>query len=113
MYPLVAIMACESARRTKDYIQHGCSVFETKNPISRPMSFWLEEDVWNYLKQNNVPYSSIYNLGYERTGCMFCLFGVHMEKENRSIRSDETIIWKNQGCLKNTTKPFNLFLKKR
>ena len=79
LHPIVAVMACESLRRLKDYMVYGCSLFETRHPISRPMSFWIEEDIWNYLKMYNVPYSSIYNLGYERTCCMFCLFGVHLE----------------------------------
>jgi 3'-phosphoadenosine 5'-phosphosulfate sulfotransferase (PAPS reductase)/FAD synthetase len=35
--------------------------------------------VWNYLEYYNVPYSEIYNKGYDRTGCMFCLFGLHYE----------------------------------
>jgi len=86
LHPIVAVMACESARRLKDYMIYGCSSFETKHPISRPMSFWVEQDIWDYLKTYNVPYSTIYNLGYERTGCMFCLYGVHLEKNNRFDR---------------------------
>ena len=38
-----------------------------------------------------IPYSKIYDMGYDRTGCMFCMFGVHLEKEpNRFQRMKET-----------------------
>jgi len=79
--PILGNMACESRRRTQEYLKVGCNAFEAKRPISRPLSFWLEEDIWNYIKTYNVPYSKIYDMGYDRTGCMFCMFGVHLEKE--------------------------------
>ena len=77
---MTGVMACESNLRQTDYMASGCLGFESKRPIGRPMSFWLEEDVWEYLKENNLPYSPIYDMGEKRTGCMFCMFGVHMEE---------------------------------
>ncbi len=54
---------------------------------SRPMMFWTEDDVWKYIKEENLKYSKIYDMGESRTGCMFCAFGSHMEKgENRFQR---------------------------
>lgn len=79
--PFIGTMAGDSNSRKITYLRYGCNSFETKRPISAPMSFWLEEDIWQYLKENNVPYSSIYDVGYTRTGCMFCMFGVHLESE--------------------------------
>ena len=38
--------------------------------------FWTEKDIWEYLKRYKVKYSTIYDKGYTRTGCMFCLFGI-------------------------------------
>lgn len=45
-----------------------------------------------YLRMTGIPYSSVYGeiveengrlttTGAKRTGCMFCMFGVHLEKE--------------------------------
>ena len=42
--------------------------------------FWKEEDVWEYIRKYDLQYSDIYNKGYDRTGCVFCMFGVHLEK---------------------------------
>ena len=49
--------------------------------MSTPLGFWLESDIWDYLKKYDVPYSKIYDMGYDRTGCMFCMFGVHLEDQ--------------------------------
>jgi 3'-phosphoadenosine 5'-phosphosulfate sulfotransferase (PAPS reductase)/FAD synthetase len=73
--------------------------------MSKPMSFWTEQDVLRYIKQFGLPYSAIYGeivpslkneellttTKYERTGCMFCMYGCHLEKEpNRFQKMKET-----------------------
>ncbi len=103
--PITAVMAIESSVRTQSWLRTGCNSFNTQKPMSKPMSFWTEQDVLHYLKKYNVPYSSIYgdivpspineNLltttKYARTGCMFCMFGCHLEKEpNRFQKMKET-----------------------
>ena len=77
----VGTMSYESLHRRNDYITYGCNAFKKNKPTSKPLSFWLEKDVWEYIKKYNVKYSAIYDKGYPRTGCMFCMFGVHLEKE--------------------------------
>ena len=37
--------------------------------------------MWEYIRRYNVPYSKIYDMGYERTGCTFCMFGAHLDTE--------------------------------
>lgn len=79
--PIVGTMAAESKTRRASYLQRGgCNQFDGPSKISAPMSAWLEADVWEYIKTRKLPYSKIYDLGYERTGCMFCPFGLHLEK---------------------------------
>ena len=77
---LIGVMASESETRLQEYLNYGCNAFDLKQPLGKPLSFWLEEDIWSYLKEYDVPYSRIYDMGEKRTGCMFCMFGVHMEK---------------------------------
>lgn len=87
LYPIVATMACESALRKSQWISDGCNAFESKRPISKPMSFWTEQDVLKYVKLFHIPYASIYGdiiyqggiyttTGLNRTGCMFCCYGI-------------------------------------
>jgi len=88
-HPIIGIMASESSHRQTLYLKTGCNAFDLKRPTSKPMSFWTDADVWGYLKDK--PYSSIYDKGFERTGCMFCMFGVHLEKGlNRFQRMQKT-----------------------
>jgi len=77
--PFIGIMAGESRYRNNSYQKEGCNIFNHKSPASRPIAFWTEQDVWDYLNNYNVSYSKIYDMGYHRTGCMFCMFGVHLE----------------------------------
>lgn len=90
--PIIATMASESVLRKKDWLEKGCNAFDNKNPISKPMSFWTEQDVLTYLKKVDIDYCPIYGdiieqdkklktTGLERTGCMFCMYGIQSEKE--------------------------------
>ena len=50
--PILGTMASESMQRTTSWIINGCNAFDLKNPQSRPISFWSENDVLLYLKTN-------------------------------------------------------------
>lgn len=113
--PFLATMAEESTLRQSNWIIHGCNAFDAKAPKSAPMSFWTEQDVLQYIKQNGIPIASVYGdivykdesgfeynnsltddgklytTGCNRTGCIFCAFGCHLEKEpSRFQRLKET-----------------------
>jgi 3'-phosphoadenosine 5'-phosphosulfate sulfotransferase (PAPS reductase)/FAD synthetase len=78
--PIIGTLAVDSQLRAKSYLKYGCNSFEEKYPKSQPLSFWIDMDIWTYLKLYKIPYSKIYDMGEKRTGCMFCMFGVHLEK---------------------------------
>ena len=101
--PMSGVMAAESDLREKEYLKHGgCNMFQLKNPMSMPLGFWTRQDALKYIKEFNIPYCSVYGDIIEtekgldttmekRTGCIFCMFGVHMEKgENRFQRMKTT-----------------------
>lgn len=90
-YPMTGMMAEESHNRRRQYFQQGCNAFDNKKPISWPMAFWTEKDIWEYFRKHEIPYCEIYDTGVTRTGCMFCMFGVHKEGDvNRFHRMKET-----------------------
>lgn len=90
--PFIATMAAESNLRKTEYLKKGCNSFDSKRPASTPLGFWTEQDIFKYIKEFNVPYCSVYGdilkdekgkyytTNVDRTGCMFCMFGVHREK---------------------------------
>ena len=103
LHPIVGTMAIEGHLRAFQWKRFGCNAFDTKRPISQPMSFWTEQDVLLYIHRYNLPYCSVYGnivedekghlttTGCNRTGCVFCGFGCHLEKEpNRFQRLKKT-----------------------
>ena len=49
---IIATMATESVMRTQKWLQDGCNAFDVTRPNSKPMSFWTEQDVLIYIKEN-------------------------------------------------------------
>lgn len=99
--PITAVMADESMQRQTAWLKTGCNAFDGKNPISKPMSHWTNQDILQYIKENNLEIASVYGeiveengklktTGCDRTGCIFCGFGSHIEKDPRFIRLKET-----------------------
>ena len=101
--PIIATMACESQLRKTSWLKNGCNAFNATNPVSTPMSFWTEQDVLEYISLTGIPYAQVYGeiikdkdgkyhtTKLNRTGCVFCGFGCHLEKEpNRFQRLKET-----------------------
>lgn len=89
--PISGDMAGESMQRLTTWLKDGCNMFDSKAPRSTPLAFWTTDDVWAYLHRYKVPYSSIYDMGYDRTGCMWCAFGAHLEEgENRFQKMKRT-----------------------
>lgn len=91
--PFVGTLAEESRLRTQQYLKQGCNGFENKIPTSTPIAFWTEQDILQYIYENNIQIASVYDeikidddgkyytTGCNRTGCMFCGYGCHLEKE--------------------------------
>lgn len=80
MKPIIGTMAEESSQRKSTYLKNGCNSFESKREISKPLGFWKEEDIWEYIKVKNLEISEEYTKnGRTRTGCAGCLFGAHLD----------------------------------
>jgi 3'-phosphoadenosine 5'-phosphosulfate sulfotransferase (PAPS reductase)/FAD synthetase len=100
--PIIGVLATESEVRKREWLKTGCNAF-SRGGSSRPLSFWTEDDILQYIHDYDVPYASVYGgivkgddghwhtTGCDRTGCMFCMFGVHLEKGmNRFQKMKET-----------------------
>ena len=49
-----------------------------------PLILWSEEDVWNYIKENKVPYNKLHDKGFPSIGCAPCTRAV---KDGEDIRA--------------------------
>lgn len=90
--PFIGTLADESMLRLQSYLKTGCNAFNSKRPNSTPLGFWTEQDILKYIYDNKINIASVYgnvimeNNVYRttlrnRTGCVFCGFGVQNESE--------------------------------
>lgn len=77
--PMTGQTANESLLREKTWLANGCNSFKKGHNISNPLSVWTEKDIWDYIKKFDITLAEPYYMGYERTGCVFCAFGAHLE----------------------------------
>lgn len=94
----VGTLAQESVLRKQVWLNQGCNAFDATEPKSSPLSFWTTQDILNYLRLTRIPYCELYGnmvesnnglfrfSGYQRTGCMGCLYGCHLEKEPNRLQ---------------------------
>ncbi len=99
--PYLGTMADDSQLRRQKYNKQGCNAFNQNRQNSAPMSVWVETDVWAYLEKKKLPYSPIYDMGEDRTGCMFCAFGCDKDEINRFQRMKKTHPSIHKYCMDN------------
>lgn len=58
--PFIGVMAEESQLRKKNYLRTGCNAFELDRPYSMPIGFWTEQDILNFIVNNNIEIAEIY-----------------------------------------------------
>ena len=72
---VTGIRAEESPRRAKrpqiDPDRHGNGKFV------HVIKNWSTADVWQFIRENNLPYCSLYDEGFSRIGCVLCPFENH------------------------------------
>lgn len=51
-----------------------------------PLTDWSEEDVWHYIRSNNVPYNSLHDKGYPSIGCEPCTRAIQPGEDVRAGR---------------------------
>lgn len=123
-FPFLGTLAEESKLRTQAWVRNGCNAFDAKEKTSQPMSFWTEQDVLKYIRQEGLKIASVYGeilavddqgFAYEplpgidcklkctdcqRTGCIFCGFGAHLDKEPRFVRLAKTHPKQYEYCMR-------------
>ena len=116
---IIGTLAEESQRRTDSWIKTGCNAFDSKIATSQPLSFWTEQNILQYIKQFEIPYCSVYGeiveennqeslfesklhcTGEQRTGCMFCPVGCHLDHPNKYERMKITHPKQYDYCINN------------
>lgn len=83
-FVVVGIRWAESYGRSKRKMVEACFKDSRKFYI-RPIIDWTDEDVWSYIKENKLPYCSLYDEGFKRIGCVMC----PMAGTNQMLRDEQ------------------------
>jgi phosphoadenosine phosphosulfate reductase len=51
-----------------------------------PLIDWTEQQVWDYIKKNNVPYNTLHDKGYPSIGCQPCTRAIYPGEDIRAGR---------------------------
>ncbi len=76
-FPFIGLMQSDSYNR-KFLIERSCSNYYMVNK-EYPIFNWCTQNVIDYLKKYKISYCPIYDTGVKHTGCMYCLYGCHLE----------------------------------
>jgi phosphoadenosine phosphosulfate reductase len=63
----------------EDDAAHGMQKFN-------PLADWSEQDVWDYIRQNEVPYNALHDRGYPSIGCEPCTRAIQPGEDVRAGR---------------------------
>ncbi len=93
----LGILASESRQRMFNFLNYGEWYKPKTQPVWKchPLAIWSDDDIWAYIKKYDVPYSSLYDMGYyddfgewichKRNGCMFCGMDIKFKHNHLSI----------------------------
>ncbi|MDO4275047.1 MAG: phosphoadenosine phosphosulfate reductase family protein [Eubacteriales bacterium] len=127
-YPFMRISQDESFRRAHQYSKTGCNVYDGSTIKSQPLGPWTKQDVMRFAYEHlgekivlpdgssyifdicsvygtiHKDTQGIFHLtGEQRTGCMYCAFGVTEEPEpNRFQRMQSAYPKRYDLCMKPT-----------
>ena len=51
-----------------------------------PLADWMDEEVWEYIRANDVPYNALYDRGYTSIGCAPCTRPINPGEDSRAGR---------------------------
>lgn len=77
---IMGIRAAESKARAARWREFGVNS-KTKKYVVSPILSWTSGDVWNFIKDHNIPYCTLYDEGFKRLGCVGCPMSAHQKKE--------------------------------
>ena len=76
---VTGIRWAESAKRAKRRMVESCFNDRTKRYLN-PIVEWSDTDVWQFIRENNIPYCGLYDEGFKRLGCLMCPMAGKMRK---------------------------------
>ena len=71
-FVVTGVRKAESHKRAGRRQVESCNMSQSGKWYIHPVIDWSDDEVWQYIKDNNLPYCSLYNEGWKRLGCVCC-----------------------------------------
>ena len=55
--------------------------YQRNKTVINPIIDWTDEDVWEFIREYEVPYCKLYDKGYKRLGCIGCPMSTRQKQE--------------------------------
>lgn len=67
---IIGTMASESRARKDSWLKYGCNAWDSDYPESKPLSFWTEQDILEYILLYDLEIAAVYGdiVGIDQTG---------------------------------------------
>jgi len=64
----------ESLHRSYWICERGLAYYTRRDDLLKihPIAYWTENEVWDFIHKNSIPYNPLYDKGYKRLGCATC-----------------------------------------
>ena len=90
---LTGVRAQESSKRSKRKFMEYWRKDGTRKWVVNPVLHWSEQDVWDFIKKENIPYCKLYDEGWRRLGCIGCPENTNRHKQFKRWPKTEKM-WK-------------------
>lgn len=75
-FKAIGVRSEESARRKGLWSQVTSDKRAEKvGPFLCPILYWTDDDIWTFIRANNMKYCQLYDEGFKRLGCIGCPMG--------------------------------------
>ncbi len=75
----------ESYKRKARRLVEACYKNKTKTYLNVIID-WTNKEVWDFIRQESLPYCELYDAGWERIGCLFCPLAGRMMRLREAFR---------------------------
>lgn len=78
---ILGVRTTESAARSKRWKEVTLWRSLLGGFVVAPICYWTEQEVWQFIREHNLPYCKLYNEGFKRLGCVGCPMSSRRKKE--------------------------------
>jgi len=91
---MTGVRKAESSARSRRKVVEVC-YRDTSKRFVHPLIYWTDQNIWEYIRGNSLPYCHLYDEGFTRLGCLFCPMA---KQETRLMQAERWPRWRDAFC---------------